>query len=124
MTQSIDRRALLKLGASTAGAALAAPLLDPLAALSAAGRWPSARLPAGAARHVIAAEETSLWTLGAIPTANYIAGPSYLLNWGIPTMDKLDIGRMRRELLAFTQMLLDLSRVPAARLRRLDLRHG
>ena len=69
------------------------------------------------------AEGTSLWTLGAIPTANYITGPSYLLNWGIPTMDKLDIGRMRSELVAFTQMLLDLSRVPAARLRRLDLRH-
>ena len=69
------------------------------------------------------AEGTSLWTLGAIPTTNYITGPSDLLNWGTPTMDKLDIGRMRRELVAFTQMLLDLSRVSAARLRRLDLRH-
>ncbi|HUO69763.1 MAG TPA: M28 family peptidase [Solirubrobacteraceae bacterium] len=67
------------------------------------------------------AEGTDLWTAGAIPTTNYITGPSYLLNWGIPTMDKLDIGRMWREAIAFTQMLIDLSRVPSSRLRRLDL---
>lgn len=67
------------------------------------------------------AEGTDLWTMGAVPTANYITGPSYLLNWGIPTMDKLDVGRMRREAISFTQMLLDLSRVPPARLRELDL---
>ena len=69
------------------------------------------------------AEGTDLWTAGAIPTTNYITGPSYLLNWGIPTMDKLDIARMRREAIAFTQMLIDLSRVPRSRLRRLDLLH-
>ncbi len=67
------------------------------------------------------AEGTDLWTVGAIPTTNFITGPSYLLNWGIPTMDKLDIGRMRREAISFTQMLLDLSRVPRSRLRTLDL---
>jgi len=60
------------------------------------------------------AEGTDLWTMGAIPTANYITGPSYLLNWGIPTMDKLDLTRMRREAMALTQILLDLSRIPAA----------
>jgi len=67
------------------------------------------------------AEGTDLWTMGAIPTTNYITGPSYLLNWGIPTMDKLDVVRMRREAMSFLQMLLDLSRVPRSRLRRLDL---
>jgi len=67
------------------------------------------------------AEGTDLWTMGAIPTANYITGPSYLLNWGIPTMDKLDLARMRREAISFTQMLLNLSRVPSAHLRKLDL---
>jgi hypothetical protein len=67
------------------------------------------------------AEGTDLWTMGAIPTTNYITGPSYLLNWGIPTMDKLDIARMRREAISFTQMLLNLSRVPRPRLRKLDL---
>jgi hypothetical protein len=69
------------------------------------------------------AEGTDLWTAGHIPTTNYITGPSYLLNWGIPTMDKLDIARMRRETISFTQMLLNLSRVPRARLSKLDLLH-
>lgn len=67
------------------------------------------------------AEGTQLWTIGALPTANYITGPTYLLNWGIPTVDKLDVALMRREAIAFTEMLLKLSRVPAARLRKLDL---
>ena len=52
---------------------------------------------------------------------NYIAGPTYLLNWGIPTVDKCDIGQVRREAIAFTQMLLDLGSVPLASLSSLDL---
>jgi hypothetical protein len=68
------------------------------------------------------AEGTQLWTDGAIPTANFITGPTYLLNWGIPTADKIDLTRMRRQAMSFTEMLLALSRVPKARLRRLDLR--
>jgi hypothetical protein len=67
------------------------------------------------------AEGTQLWTMGAVPTANYITGPTYLLNWGIPTVDKLDVGRMRAEAIAFTGMLLALSRQPRSRLSRLDL---
>ncbi len=67
------------------------------------------------------AEGTQLWTMGALPTANYITGPTYLLNWGIPTLDKLDVALMRREAIAFTQMLLTLSRVPTTKLRTLDL---
>jgi hypothetical protein len=70
------------------------------------------------------AEGTQLWTDGAIPTANYITGPTYLLNWGIPTADKIDLARMRAEAIAFTGMVLALARVPPARLRRLDLRVG
>ena len=67
------------------------------------------------------AEGTQLWTMGKVPTANYITGPTYLLNWGIPTVDKLDVALMRREAIAFTDMLLTLSHVPKARLRTLDL---
>jgi hypothetical protein len=70
------------------------------------------------------AEGTQLWTLGGIPTANYITGPTYLLNWGIPTIGKLDVRLMRREAISFTEMLLSLSRQPRARLRKLDLRSG
>lgn len=67
------------------------------------------------------AEGTQLWTMGAIPTANYITGPTYLLNWGIPTIDKLDLRLMRAEAIAFTEMLIALARQPRTRLRRLDL---
>ena len=49
--------------------------------------------------------------IGGIPTANYITGPYYLLNWGVSTADKIDFDRMRNEMVAFTQMQLDLSRV-------------
>lgn len=51
-----------------------------------------------------------------IPTANYITGPYYLLNWGVSTADKIDFQRMRQEMIAFTQMQLDLSRVSSAEL--------
>ncbi len=68
------------------------------------------------------AEGQGLWSHAGIPTTNYITGPTYLLNWGIPTVDKLDVRRMRAEAIAFTELLLELSRVPRARLRRLDLR--
>ena len=67
------------------------------------------------------AEGTQLWTMGAVPTANFITGPTYLLNWGPSTMDKFDAALMRRQAIAFTEMLLSLSRVPRAKLRRLDL---
>jgi hypothetical protein len=70
------------------------------------------------------AEGTQLWTLGALPTANYITGPTYLLNWGIPTLDKLDVNLMRHEAISFTELLLQLSRTPASALRKLDLLSG
>ena len=68
------------------------------------------------------AEGEALWARAGIPTTNYITGPTYLLNWGIPTVDKLDVARMRAEAVSFTQLLLELSRVPRTKLRRLDLR--
>jgi PA domain len=57
------------------------------------------------------------WGQGDVPTINYISGPSYLLHWGVSTADKVDYERMRRESISFTQMLLDLSRVPVNELR-------
>jgi hypothetical protein len=67
------------------------------------------------------AEGTGLWTQGHIPTTNFITGPTYLLNWGITTVDKFDAALARRQAISFTQLLLELSRVPRSRLRRLDL---
>jgi hypothetical protein len=66
-------------------------------------------------------EGTQLWSDGHVMTMNYITGPTYLLNWGIPTLNKCDIARMRREAISFTQMALDLSQVPRASLNSLDL---
>lgn len=66
-------------------------------------------------------EGTQLWTDGHLMTANYITGPTYLLNWGIPTVGKCDMARMRREAMAFAQTVLDLTTVPAAQLSTLDL---
>ena len=47
-----------------------------------------------------------------MPTANYITGPTYLLNWGITTTDKVNFSRVRAEAIAFTEMILRLGRTP------------
>ncbi|WOD27265.1 hypothetical protein RYH70_14700 [Alloalcanivorax xenomutans] len=45
--------------------------------------------------------------------ANYITGPNYLLNWGVDTVGKTDFQRVHSLMVAFTRMVLDLSKVPA-----------
>jgi hypothetical protein len=62
-----------------------------------------------------------LFAGGGMPTANYITGPTYLLNWGITTTDKIDFRRVRREAIAFTEMVLRLGRTPRGPLRRYTL---
>ena len=62
-----------------------------------------------------------LFGVGDIPTSNYITGPTYLLNWGITTADKVDHTRVRREAIAFTEMILRLGRTPRRSLRRFTL---
>jgi hypothetical protein len=57
-----------------------------------------------------------LWNNGGIATANYITGPTYLLNAGVDTLHRVDIRRVRRAALGFTDMTLALSRVPKAKL--------
>lgn len=59
-----------------------------------------------------AGEGQYFWSLARIPTANYITGPNYLLNWGISTADKIDYDRMWRQMISFTQMQLNLGLVP------------
>lgn len=56
------------------------------------------------------------WKKGLVD-ANYITGPTYLLNWGITTADKVSLKRVRRQSVGFTQMILDLTRVPAKQFR-------
>jgi hypothetical protein len=80
--------------------------------------------PAAPDGHGFPAEGNSLWTEAAVPTANFITGPTYLFNAGRSTMDKFDARLMHRQTLALSQMLLDLARVPRAQLRALDLLSG
>jgi hypothetical protein len=61
-------------------------------------------------------EGQSLFAHGKISDANYISGPTYLLNWGITTVDKVDLGRVRAEAIAFTEELLRLGRTPRSEL--------
>jgi hypothetical protein len=98
-----------------------------LAALKRAGNGPAKVLrpfvpaPASPSGYGWPGEGTQLWSDGQVMTMNYIAGPTYLLNWGIPTLDKCDTGQMRREAIAFTQMVLDLGSAPLTSLSSLDL---
>ncbi len=57
-----------------------------------------------------------LYAVGKISDANYITGPTYLLNWGITTADKLDFNRVRAEAIAFAEEILRLGRTPRAEL--------
>ena len=53
-----------------------------------------------------------------LPTLNYVKAPTYQLSYGIGTVTQMDYRLMQRETVALTQMLLDLSRVPYADLRK------
>ncbi|PHV18144.1 PA domain protein [Janthinobacterium sp. BJB303] len=53
-----------------------------------------------------------------IPTMHYIKAPACQFNYGIGTVTRVDYRLMQRETVALTQMLLDLSRVPYADLRK------
>jgi hypothetical protein len=56
------------------------------------------------------------WAVSGLPAGNFITGPAYLLNYGIPMRDKIDIAAMRRQAIAFTDLVLKLGRVPLAQL--------
>ncbi len=53
-----------------------------------------------------------------IPTMSYVKAPTYQFSYGIGTVTQADYRLMQRETVALTQMLLNLSRVPYADLRK------
>lgn len=63
-----------------------------------------------------------LQAVGGIPTLNFITGPTYLLNWGITTADKVDQARVRRQAIGFTELILALGRTKRSALRAKDLK--
>jgi hypothetical protein len=71
----------------------------------------------GATVAVWPGEGQYLYALGGMLTGNYITGPTYLLNWGIKTGNKIDEKRVRDEAISFTEMLVQLGRTSAADLK-------
>jgi hypothetical protein len=60
----------------------------------------------------------SFWARGALPAANFITGPNYLLNGGMRVADMIDVHAVRRQAIAFTDLILQLARAPLAQLDR------
>ena len=104
----LGRRGLVDAGFAALQRAQASPSgvlkpLDPIASGDPkAAAWPG--------------EGQYLFAVGGVPDANYITGPTYLLNWVIKTVDKVDHRRLRAEAIAFTEMILRLGRTPADQL--------
>jgi hypothetical protein len=74
---------------------------------------------AGPADRSAGINQSGPWSARSLPTsADYLSGLTYLLNYGVSTVTRLDYWLMLRQTLALTQMLLDLSRVPHADLRK------
>ncbi|MFD8110306.1 hypothetical protein [Streptomyces microflavus] len=55
-----------------------------------------------------------LWRVSALPSLQYISGPTYLLSSGMPVMDFIDTAAVRRQAIAFTDAALELTRIPRA----------
>jgi len=56
------------------------------------------------------------WHAAGLPSANFITGPNHLLNVE-PVGDRIDVDAMRRQLVAFTGAVRELSRTPWSELR-------
>jgi hypothetical protein len=54
---------------------------------------------------------TVLWAVGHLPSANFIAGPGYLLTT-MATLDLIDVPAMRRQSIAFLEAALELAAMP------------
>jgi len=57
----------------------------------------------------------AFWHAAGLPTANFITGPDYLFNVE-PVMDFIDVAALRRQAIAFTEVVLELGAVPWAEL--------
>jgi hypothetical protein len=61
------------------------------------------------------------WAAAGLPSLNFITGPTYLLGAGFDTSELVDVAALRRQAIAFTNLVLQLTREPAARLGAPDL---
>jgi hypothetical protein len=58
------------------------------------------------------------WCIAGLPAANFITGPTYLLNGNMKVADFIDVAALRRQAIAFTDLVMDLTRVPVEDLQR------
>ncbi|MDT4912065.1 MAG: hypothetical protein QOC66_1193, partial [Pseudonocardiales bacterium] len=58
------------------------------------------------------------WCIAGLPAANFITGPSYLLNGNMKVAEFIDMGAFRRQAIAFTDLVMDLTRAPLDDLQR------
>jgi hypothetical protein len=58
----------------------------------------------------------SFWARGGLPASNFITGPNYLLNGGMRVADMIDLHALRRQAIAFTNLILRLGRTSLAQL--------
>ncbi|HWE11426.1 MAG TPA: hypothetical protein VG325_18905 [Solirubrobacteraceae bacterium] len=68
-------------------------------------------------------EGEHLYNFGGIADANYITGPTYLLNAGMKTTDKVDYGRLRGKAMGFADMALAPTRAPRSSLKVAPSQH-
>jgi hypothetical protein len=61
------------------------------------------------------------WAAAGLPSTNFITGPTYLLNANFDTSKFVDVAALRRQAIAFTDLVLRLTRAPAERLGAPDL---
>jgi hypothetical protein len=61
------------------------------------------------------------WAMAGLPSLNFITGPTYLLGAGFDTSKLVDVAALRRQAIAFTDLVLRLTREPAAGLGAPDL---
>ena len=58
------------------------------------------------------------WCIAGLPAANFITGPTYLLNGNMKVAEFIDMAAFRRQAIAFTDLVMDLTRVPLDELQR------
>jgi hypothetical protein len=61
------------------------------------------------------------WAMAGLASLNFITGPTYLLGAGFDTSKLVDVAALRRQAIAFTDLVLQLTRAPAAGLGAPDL---
>jgi hypothetical protein len=115
-------------GAYELGGAFASPMnavIDPVRAALQAARVTEDRVMRGFGTDQRSPDGTrwpgdgeAFWAVAGMPAANFITGPTYLLNAGMSVERFIDVDAIRRQAIAFTNAIMELTRVPLAQLQQ------